>query len=116
MSRSLLLLVLTTMCLPQLSAAADSGIPNADIILKNFHPKTPMNPHNTDPAILTSLLAPPSSDVLPGKLNFLNFSRPEGQRFLYLYVPTNYTASVSWPLAFFFHVSSTNSCNRSHRL
>ena len=43
------------------------------------------------------------SAIVPGQLNYMNFSRPEGVRELWLYVPSNYTASVAWPLAIYFH-------------
>ena len=43
------------------------------------------------------------SAVVPGQVNYLNFTRPEGVREVYLYVPSGYNASVAWPFAFYFH-------------
>ena len=109
-------LLLATLCLSAVlcsfAVALDSGALSHD----SFNPVTPTNLDAASLSFVSSLLAPPGSDIVPGKLNFFNLSRPEGERFFYLYVPTNYTAGVSWPFTFYFHVSSSNSCNRSHRL
>ena len=46
--------------------------------------------------------------VQPGQLNYFNFSRPEGTREFYLYVPTTYSNATAWPFTFYFHGYSAN--------
>ena len=58
--------------------------------------------HLHDPAWPSSLIAPIGA-LAPGRLNLFNFSRPEGLREFYLYVPSTYTDSTAWPLAYYFH-------------
>lgn len=41
--------------------------------------------------------------IKPGALNYFNFTRPEGVREFYLYVPTTYTPTRSYPLAIYYH-------------
>jgi len=41
--------------------------------------------------------------VKPGALNYFNFTRPEGLREFYLYVPTTYNPANAYPLAIYFH-------------
>ena len=49
----------------------------------------------------TSPHAPP---IIPGQLAHFTFTRPEGLRELYLYVPTSYSnASTPYPFTFYFH-------------
>ena len=43
------------------------------------------------------------SSLQPGALNYFNFSRPEGTREFYLYVPTTYNNKTAWPFTFYFH-------------
>ena len=53
-------------------------------------------------ARIAAMIAP-TDDLTPGKLNAMNFTRPEGQRLFYLYVPSTYDASKAYPLFFYFH-------------
>ena len=64
------------------------------------------------PPVLTTYVHPllatvhsPSSpqDIKVGQLNRFNFTRPEGLREFYLYVPTNYQSQSAWPFTFYFH-------------
>ena len=50
-----------------------------------------------------------AADINPGQLNLFNLTRPEGQRFFYLYVPSTYGQNkTGMPLAIFFHGYSAN--------
>jgi len=53
--------------------------------------------------LLSIFLVPLSCQVVPGKLNPFHFSRPEGNREIYVYVPSTYDSSRLWPLTFYFH-------------
>ena len=49
------------------------------------------------------------NDVVVGKINGpYAFSRPEGQRFYYLYVPSKYVPNQPLPLAIYFHGYTAN--------
>ena len=43
------------------------------------------------------------ADIQPGQLNYYNFTRPEGTREFYLYVPTTYNNKSAYPFTFYFH-------------
>ncbi len=50
-----------------------------------------------------------SNDIVIGGMNGpVNFSRPEGQRFFYFYVPSTYTPSNPLPFIVYFHGYSSN--------
>jgi polyhydroxybutyrate depolymerase len=53
-----------------------------------------------------------SNDIIVGDLNGpVNFSRPEGLRYFYYYVPSTYTPSNPLPFAIFFHSYGRNWTN-----
>jgi polyhydroxybutyrate depolymerase len=50
-----------------------------------------------------------SNDIIVGGMNGpVNFSRPEGERFFYYYVPSTYTPSKPSPFIIYFHGYSSN--------
>ena len=69
-------------------------------------PPPPPRPSSFVHPLLASInydTATSPSAIQPGQLNYYNFSRPEGVREFYLYVPTGYTAEQAWPFTFYFH-------------
>ena len=48
------------------------------------------------------MIAAPGA-LVPGQLNPMNFTRPEGLREFHLYVPSTYSSSTAYPLSFYFH-------------
>ena len=62
--------------------------------------------------VSTGVLQSSSNDIVVGGLNGpLNFSRPEGERYFYFYVPSTYTPSNPLPLAVYFHGYGRNWTN-----
>ena len=65
----------------------------------------------TPPSLTTlfpTTLSPHAPPIIPGTLHQFNFTRPEGLRELYLYVPSTYTNSTNHPFTFYFHGYSSD--------
>ena len=96
MPRTLLIYVLALL----LCRSDGARSPSISITRPSKHSASSPSIHE-DFHLLAPYYLPP--DVIPGQLNYFNFTRPEGLREFYLYVPTHYNTSVSWPFAFYFH-------------
>jgi poly(3-hydroxybutyrate) depolymerase len=73
-------------------AASMSAMPSVSAVVSPAHS-----------AWIESMIVPPAAAITPGRLNPFNFTRPEGQRIFYLYVPSTYDSSQAYPLFFYFH-------------
>ena len=85
--------------------------PALHIITPSVPPPITPQPHYrtkhtyTHPLLATINYATATSPtaVQPGHLNYYNFTRPEGVREFYLYVPTTYNTQSTYPFTFYFH-------------
>ena len=102
------LAVLVLMAVLAITNAADTPA----LTLPPFIPPiTPANPSTFTHPLLSTInyhTATNPSSLQPGALNYFNFSRPEGTREFYLYVPTTYNDKTAWPFTFYFHGYSAN--------
>ena len=102
------LFVLVLAALLAIANAADSPA----FTLPLFTPPiTPANPSTFVHPLLATInyrTATHPTDIQPGQLNYYNFTRPEGTREFYLYVPTTYTEKMAYPFTFYFHGYSAN--------
>ena len=55
----------------------------------------------------TTSISPPSR-IVPGEVNPFTFTRPEGERFVGLFVPSTYNPNISHPLSFYLHGYGSN--------
>ena len=86
------------------SLSAAHPLSTEELALMAAMSSIPPVPQHWSPAQIDSMMAPADvSAIVPGRLNSFNFSRPEGSRLFYLYVPSSYDSSQAYPLFFYFH-------------
>ena len=101
MSASPLLAVLLLALLAIVSATPTTPPPSAEAFTAFIPPPIPTT--YVHPLLATINYPTTPQDIQPGRLNHFNFSRPEGTRQFYLYVPTTYSNATAWPFTFYFH-------------
>ena len=102
---TLALLALLAYLSTPVHAHTQHALPATPSIPQRISPFPPSPSIYTHPLLATINYATATSpsDVQPGQLNYYNFSRPEGTREFYLYVPTTYSEKSAWPFTFYFH-------------
>ena len=110
MSASMLLIIVVAL-LPLLSlvSSASTSPPSLPLFVPPITPAAPSDTYSHPLlATINLLTATVPAAIQPGQLNYFNFTRPEGTREFYLYVPTQYNNKTAWPFTFYFHGYSAN--------
>ena len=87
------------------SLAAESYSSIDELLMMQAMSAVPSTSSAETAARVASLIAPNggADGLVAGQLNPFNFTRPEGLRLFYLYVPSTYDSSRAHPLFFYFH-------------